>query len=521
MAATNDNISCRAASTTNLPHDVLGNVADPALSAKTRLVNEAINEIGWTSFHLKLSCLAGFGFAADSLVAFLQSVAASQAYLEIGNGGYRTGATMALYAGLQIGALFWGLSADMIGRRIAFQTTLLIGSIATIIAGAGTNWVFFCVFVALLGFGAGGNLVLDPTIMLEFTPAKQQWVITAMAGWWGVGQASAGFIAWGYYSRAEWSCGASTECTWQNNKAWRLIMFTGGALMLVMSLLRSFALHLPETPKYLVSSGQDEQVVSLLHKLASKHNRPCSLTLEQLQACGTVNQELQEETAQMSAIRRAAKQLAGHLKGLFGTRKLALSTILIWISWMLIGLGYPLFFLYLPADSKTISFSALLSSRVPGYEPSFTETWRDYTISNICAIFGPLIAAAIAEVKWIGRRYTMSIGATITAAFFLGYTYIKTPAQNLALSSCISTCINIYYGTLYAYSAEVFPSAHRTTGNGTAVSLNRIMGLLSAVISVTADTTTVTPLYVSVALFALMAIVAAIFPIETYGKSAS
>lgn len=80
---------------------------------------------------------------------------------------------------------------------------------------------------------------------------------------------------------------------------------------------------------------------------------------------------------------------------------------------------------------------SLLSNRVPGYKPTFTETWRDYTITNICSIFGPLIAAAMIEVKYLGRRYTMSIGAVLTAILFFGYTAIKTPAQNLALSSTI------------------------------------------------------------------------------------
>lgn len=80
---------------------------------------------------------------------------------------------------------------------------------------------------------------------------------------------------------------------------------------------------------------------------------------------------------------------------------------------------------------------ALLADRVPGYTPTFTETWRDYTVTNICAIFGPLIAAGMVEVKWLGRRYTMSIGATLTAILFFGYTAIKTPQQNLALSCSI------------------------------------------------------------------------------------
>ncbi|KAL2206970.1 MFS general substrate transporter [Sarocladium strictum] len=488
--------------------DLMGNVVDPVLAAKTRLLNDAIDEIGWTSFHTALSCLSGFGYAVDSLVAFLQSVAAGQAYLEIGNGGFRTGSTMALYSGLLVGALFWGFFADSIGRRTAFNVTLFLASAATIIAGAATNWVFFSVFIAILGFGAGGNLVLDPTVMLEFTPSSKQWVITAMAGWWGIGQAAAGGIAWGFYTRSEWSC--TIECTWENNKAWRFIMFTGGAIVFVMSALRLLVMRLPETPKYLVATGQDEKLVTTLLTIAKKHNRPCSLTLESLQACGQVHQV--EKASHQSKGQRAISTLIHQVKGLFATRRLAMSTLMIWVSWMGIGLGYPLFFLYLPV---------LLSSRVPDYQPTFTETWRDYTITNVCSVFGPLIAAGMVEVKWLGRRYTMAIGATLTAILFFGYTSIKTPTQNLALSSSISIAINLYYGTLYAYTAETFPSAHRGTGNGIAVALNRVMGLMSAVISVTADSTTSTPLYISAGLFLLLAVVSACLSFEPLGKSAS
>jgi hypothetical protein len=46
---------------------------------------------------------------------------------------------------------------------------------------------------------------------------------------------------------------------------------------------------------------------------------------------------------------------------------------------------------------------------------------------------------------------------------------------------------NIYYGCLYAYTPEVLPSAHRGTGNGIAIGLNRIMGIMSAVIATEAD----------------------------------
>jgi hypothetical protein len=82
-------------------------------------------------------------------------------------------------------------------------------------------------------------------------------------------------------------------------------------------------------------------------------------------------------------------------------------------------------------------FRALISSRVPSENPSLNTTWRDYSITSLCASIGPLIAAYLAELKFLGRKHTMGIGAIVTAAFFFGYTAVKTSAQNLALSCCI------------------------------------------------------------------------------------
>lgn len=126
-------------------------------------------------------------------------------------------------------------------------------------------------------------------------------------------------------------------------------MFTGGAIFLVLSLLRILIIRLPETPKYFVSNGQDAEVVDLLQKLAKKYNRPCSLTLQQLEACGPISQgQGEKNSSTMARIGRIGPALVRHLKGLFATRKMSISTVLIWFSWACIGLAYPLFFLYLP-----------------------------------------------------------------------------------------------------------------------------------------------------------------------------
>lgn len=133
----------------------------------------------------KLFVLNGFGYAVDSLILLIQSIIAGQAGLEF-NPGYPNGLTIAVYVGMLVGALFWGIGADLIGRKIAFNLSLLICSIFAIVAGASPNWEVLGLFVCLSAFGAGGNLVLDTAVFLEYLPSYRQWMLTLMAAWWGM-----------------------------------------------------------------------------------------------------------------------------------------------------------------------------------------------------------------------------------------------------------------------------------------------------------------------------------------------
>lgn len=121
---------------------------------------------------------------------------------------------------------------------------------------------------------------------------------------------------------------------------WRYVMYTAGALVLAMSLARIIVVRLKETPKYLLGMREEAQLVANLQELAAKYNRPCSLTLEQLEACGTIR-------SSGTAKRFSFKETSQHISGLFATKKLALSTSMVWMSWTLIGLVYPLFYVFL------------------------------------------------------------------------------------------------------------------------------------------------------------------------------
>ena len=181
---------------------------------------------------------------------------------------------------------------------------------------------------------------------------------------------------------------------------WRYVYFTAGAIVFVLSVLRWTVIRFHETPKFTLRQNKDEEVVRTLQEIAQKHNRPMSLKVEQLQACGQVN------TAHASS-RFSFTELTVHYRGLFLTRTETLSTLLVWLSWTLIGLAYPLFYIFLP--------EYLASRGADLGEASTYITWRNYTITNVPGIPGPIIAGFLCRTRLLGRKYTMTLGGLLSS----------------------------------------------------------------------------------------------------------
>lgn len=149
--------------------------------------------------------------------------------------------------------------------------------------------------------------------------------------------------------------------------------------------------------------------------------------------------------------------------------------------------------------------------------PSDT-VWRNYAINQVAGLAGPIIAAVLVETRLIGRRGTLAIGALITTALQFGYTQIRTPAQNVGVSSAISAASNIYYGTIYAYTPEILPAAHRATGYGICVVLNRVGGIIGVLVGSYANVQTTAPLFVCASLYSLLVVLSLMLPFESRGR---
>lgn len=191
---------------------------------------------------------------------------------------------------------------------------------------------------------------------------------------------------------------------------WRYLFYTSGALVFVMSIARVLIIRFHETPKYLLCQGKDDMVVKQLQSLGEKYHRPCDLTLERLEECGQITTTHANQTT-------SPIEIWVHVRGLFATKRLAISTALVWFSWALIGLGYSLYYVFLP--------DYLASRAEKSGDSSAYITWRNYAITNLMSIPGPIIAAFMSETRLLGRKYTMAIGAIMTSKILLLSTILR------------------------------------------------------------------------------------------------
>lgn len=134
---------------------------DTAYDRKSKVINKAITDIGMGRYQWSLFALCGFGWLADNM--WLQGVALTLPSLTHEFGPSETQVrytTCALFIGLCLGASFWGIASDVIGRRLAFNMTLFLAAVFGLGVGGGSSWIGVCGLYAALGVGVGGNVRL-------------------------------------------------------------------------------------------------------------------------------------------------------------------------------------------------------------------------------------------------------------------------------------------------------------------------------------------------------------------------
>ncbi|KAI7859376.1 major facilitator superfamily domain-containing protein [Circinella umbellata] len=178
-----------------------------------------------------------------------------------------------LFTGMMFGALFWGAYSDSRGRKTPYTSTLTIATIIGLLSSFAFSFWSLCLTLFFLGFGVGGNMPTDGALYLEFLPKKYHYLLTFMSVFFSLGAVLASMLGYAILPYA--SCPEPTatdptpmcDVSAQNN-GWRYMLAGAAITTLIMVLVRSFWLRLPETPKFLLSRDRRKETVMILQDIA-------------------------------------------------------------------------------------------------------------------------------------------------------------------------------------------------------------------------------------------------------------
>ena len=390
-------------------------------------VQEAIDRIGFGKFQRRLFAVCGVTWVADSAEVLLLGFALPAIIAEFAISPAQAGLiATATFAGMLVGAWFWGTISDHIGRRTGFQLTVLIFALFGLLSAFAPGWEWLAVLRFLTGFGLGGALPLDFSVYAEFLPSENRGRnLVILESFWAVGTILAAGLAWIIVP----------------SFGWRPLLATSAvAALLVLWIRRS----IPESPRYLTISGKADEAKRILADIARQNGQPVP------------EQDLVADR----------KQGGGTVARLWVSR-LQRSTLMLWIAWFSIALAYYGIFTFLPLTFAEQGFSSI-------------RTYQNTFILALAQVPGYFSAAYLLE-RW-GRRNTLGVYLIASAVFTFLFAIATSPGLILLASVLMSFFALGAWGALYAWTPELYPTEIRTTGVGWASGMSRIAGILAPIL---------------------------------------
>ena len=221
--------------------------------------------------------------------------------------------------GMAVGALFFGVLADKIGRKQIFMWTLVLFSLASGISAFTTTLAVFLVFRFFVGMGLGGELPVASTLVSESVKAEERGrVVVLLESFWAGGWLIAAIIAYFVIPADFWPI-----------EGWRVALLLTALPALYAIYIR---MKLPDSPQFVVKA----------------------------------------ESKKRSVFQNIAE---------VWSKKYARSTLMLWILWFAVVFSYYGMFLWLPSVMVGKGFDLISSfkyvlimtlAQLPGY---FTAAW--------------------------------------------------------------------------------------------------------------------------------------------------
>lgn len=387
-------------------------------------VQEAVDWIGFGRFQKRLLGVCGVTWAADAAEVLLLGFALPSIIAEFGLTPTQGGLTVtATFAGMLVGAWFWGTISDYIGRRTGFQLTVLIFAVFGLLSAFAPSWEWLLVLRFITGFGLGGALPLDFSLYAEFLPTENRGRnLVILESFWALGTIIAAGLAWIIVP----------------SYGWRPLLATSAVAAVLVLWIRS---KIPESPRYLAISGKADEAREILADVARENGRPAP------------------EGELVAGERQSGSTVARLWKP--GVRRM---TLMLWITWFCISLAYYGIFTWLPQAFVAQGFSSL-------------QTYQNTFILALAQVPGYFSAAYL--VERLGRRNTLGIYLIASGVFTFLFAVVTGFGGLLASAMLMSFFALGAWAALYAWTPESYPTEIRTTGMGWASGMARVAGIIT------------------------------------------
>eukprot|EP00300_Choanocystis_sp_HF-7_P001341 c11083_g1_i1.p1 GENE.c11083_g1_i1~~c11083_g1_i1.p1 ORF type:complete len:404 (+),score=90.85 c11083_g1_i1:58-1212(+) len=286
-------------------------------SSHTYQVDDAIEHLGFGAFHRRMIVLCGFGLMMDVLLlnkmAFLLPVLKDEWELSKTSQGLLGSAT---YAGMVLGAYFWGQFSDKKGRRLGFIWTILVASAAGLLSSFCHTEIMMAACRVVVGFGVGGNSPLAFTLFSEIIPVKDRGFHMILIDVF----APLGMLL---------SCTFAyiTLSGWTPVLGWRsFCVFSSMPGLFVLA----FARHITESPRFFARMGRHAEAKNVLFQMSLQNHHALP--------AGTL------ATPANTSLSRAPPSLGQ----LFHNKSFVATTLLLWVLWVGLQLGSTGIHIWLP-----------------------------------------------------------------------------------------------------------------------------------------------------------------------------
>ena len=400
------------------------------MSAAAETFVARLDRVPLNRFHYRLLILSGLGWMFDAMdvlmLSFLLTPIRAEFKLDATGVGLVASAT---FVGMFFGAAAAGRLADRYGRRAVFTTTLVIFSVGSALSALAPTFETLLAARIVAGLGLGGELPVAATLVSELSPRAQRGrMIVLLESFWAYGTILAGIVA----------------ITVVANYGWRWGFAVGAVPALYVAYLRR---ALPESPRFLAEKGRAPEADAVVRRV-ERAGGGALLTL----------------APAIAPMRAGRTRIAELWSGRYARR-----TAMLWILWFGVVLTYYGIFLWIPSLLVERGLSQVRSNEF-------------FFFSTLAQVPGYFSAAWLVE-RW-GRKPTLVvylIGTAVAAYMFGNY---GSGSDNININglfiwAALLSFFNLgAWGVLYALTPELYPTAIRASGAGTAAAVGRMGGII-------------------------------------------